>query len=988
MLEKLERPGFKPLSKRKFYTILLLFSFYLCFLLYSTVLLAIPALEPVIVQTQRVEQHRNVLRAKCAHARSPAGPPARFDSASRREQGSDRFVPGSTPVLLRNGKIWTGGRNGTEIIEGDVLLDKGVVQALGYIPQGLLRDAGTNLKVVDVQGKWITPGLVDLHSHIGVYSSPALEGASDGNSIQAPIQPWLRSIDGLNTHDDSYELAMSGGVTTAQILPGSANSIGGQAFVIKLRPTDEKSVISKVVEPPATLSAPNVTNPGWITWRHMKHACGENPMRVYSQTRMDNIWGFRDAYNQAKIIKEKQEAFCAKVDSGSWDDLVKSGHHGSEEELEFPEELKWEALVDVIRGRVKLSVHCYEAVDLDGMVRLTNEFKFPIASFHHAGETYLVPNLLKKVWPGKAPAIALFASNFKKKREAYRSSEFAPAILAKEKIPVVMKSDHPVINSRYLLFEAQQAHFYGLPPNLALASVTTTPADAAGLGHRIGRISEGYDADVVVWDSHPLALGATPQQVYVDGIPQLTDPVTLNKADVFQKVPKVPDFSKEAAETVKWDGIPPLNKDNWRTFADQTIVLRNVNSMYLRDGSTESQSIKAFFDATDASFDAADGRSVIVQGGKIVCVEGVAAFASAECDRLLASSSANDITQLDLKGGSIAPGLTSYGSPLGLVEIRLEPSTNDGVVSDGLAGGVSSLLGDDGIVRAVDGLQFEGRNALLAYKYGVTAGVSAPVGSSLIQGLGTAFSLGAPHKLAKGAIVQTETALHISFDMSRSASVSTQVAALRYLLFSGGDVGLDMDIQSSSSAWDRVRRGAIPLVVNVENADIMATLIALKEEYENETGQSLKLTFAGGSEAHLLAHEIARAGISVIITLVRPYPADWQQRRITRGPPFQKHSSITALLEAGVNVAVGTINEAEARNTRFELGWISLDANGTIDYAIAMSLASTNLEKALGVVRPSRFTPDLVMYQGGSMFDFSSKPVGVVSEERGVVEVF
>ncbi|PPQ72507.1 hypothetical protein CVT24_004823 [Panaeolus cyanescens] len=988
MLEKLERPDFRPWSRRKFFTVLVLFHCALFAFFWQYLSYVPAAVEFRVLERQSISSRRAQFKEKCAYVRAPAGPPATFDPATRREQGSDRFVPGSAPVLLRNGKIWTGGRNGTEIVQGDVFMDKGVVQALGFIPETLLQQAGGKLKVVDLEGKWVTPGLVDLHSHIGVYSAPALEGASDGNSIKAPIQPWLRSIDGLNTHDESYELAMAGGVTTAQILPGSANNIGGQAFVIKLRPTDERSVISKVVEPPATLYAANVTNPGWITWRHMKHACGENPMRVYSQTRMDGIWGFRNAYDQAKTLKAKQDAFCAKVDSDSWDDLVKMGHHSSEEDLEFPEDLQWESLVDVLRGRVKLSVHCYEAVDLDGMVRLTNEFKFPISSFHHAGETYLVPNLLKKVWPGKAPAIALFASNFKKKREAYRGSEFAPAILAKEKIPVVMKSDHPVINSRYLLFEAQQAHFYGLPPNLALASVTTTPADAAGLGHRVGRISEGYDADVVIWDSHPLALGATPQQVYVDGIPQLGEnPVTLQKGEFFQKFPKVPDFSREAEETIKWDGIPPLTKDAWRAYEHQTVVLRNVSSVYVRDSSSGPQAIKALFDVRDLSADASSSRTIIVQSGKIVCVEGVASLSSDMCKPLFSPSLPADVIELDLQGGSIAPGLTSYGSPLGLVEIAQEDSTNDGVVPDGLVGGVPSILGDGTLIKAVDGLQFEGRNALLAYKYGVTTGVTAPVGSSLVQGLGTAFHLGAPHKLAHGAILQWETAVHVSLDMSRSASISTQIAALKHLLF-GKDTCSEPMSSATNDPWAEVRYGTRTLVVNVENADIMATLIALKHEYESKHCHSLKITFAGASEAHLLADEIAHAGISVIITLARPYPSDWQQRRINRGPPFQKHTSITTLLDAGVNVAIGTINEAEARNARFEIGWAALDANGRIDYATALALASTNLEKALGVLRPSHLTPDLVIYEGGNALDFTSKPVGVVSEERGVLELF
>lgn len=185
------------------------------------------------------EYHRRAqILHRCRYIQTPPGPPPDFHPARRLQ--SDRFVPGTNPVLLRNAKIWTAARNGTEIVFGDVLLDKGLIKSVGYIPHGLL---DSNIEIHDVQGAWVTPGLVDLHSHMGVEPIPNLRGsrplcsffsffhdtslgASDVNSFSTPILPWLRSIDGLNTHDDSYALAIAGGVTTAQILPGSANNIG------------------------------------------------------------------------------------------------------------------------------------------------------------------------------------------------------------------------------------------------------------------------------------------------------------------------------------------------------------------------------------------------------------------------------------------------------------------------------------------------------------------------------------------------------------------------------------------------------------------------------------------------------------------------------------------------------------------------------------------------------------------------------------------
>lgn len=129
-----------------------------------------------------VQAHRSSLIAKCHDIHTPAGPPASFSTADRVKSGSDRWVLGTPPTLLKNAKIWTGARNGTEVVFGDILLDRGLIVAVGYIPPNLLettrvKNGGTDIRIMDVGGKWITPGLVDLHSHIGVHSSPGLIGA-------------------------------------------------------------------------------------------------------------------------------------------------------------------------------------------------------------------------------------------------------------------------------------------------------------------------------------------------------------------------------------------------------------------------------------------------------------------------------------------------------------------------------------------------------------------------------------------------------------------------------------------------------------------------------------------------------------------------------------------------------------------------------------------------------------------------------------------
>lgn len=195
--------------------------------------------------------------------------------------------------------------------------------------------------------------------------------------------------------------------------------------------------------------------------------------------------------------------------------------------------------------------------------------------------------------------------------------------------------------------------------------------------------------------------------MYIDGIPQITLPHVLNKPAVFQELPEVPNWDKEKNDTIKWDGLPPLQG----THRAGTVVISGVKSLIgFNEMPDKAGDLETVFDDSDrvGGLGISLGRTVVVQDGKIVCVQGRADDCA---DEIVGAAGADFI---DLKGGSIAPGLTTYGSPLGLVEIRLEPSTNDGGVLDPLVNGdlPSLLKGKAGVIRAVDGLAFEGRNLL------------------------------------------------------------------------------------------------------------------------------------------------------------------------------------------------------------------------------------------------------------------------------------
>ena len=409
-----------------------------------------------------------------------------------------RAVPFQGPVLLTGGIVW-------DPIDGkrrqDVLLQDGVIKNVSCC---ITPPEGT--RIINVGGRMITPGIVDMHSHIGVDSWPELKGTDDTNEMTWPTLPQLRSLDAFNPHDPAIKQVVSGGVTTVLVHPGSGNLMGGESFVFKLRPPTNGTVKEMLVNY-------GVDN----GWRWMKMACGENPKRVYGSekrmpsTRMGEAYLFRAKLRQAMMLVEKQDNWCESAHRlNQGDPTIRM--------LEaYPEDLSVESLAALVRGRVLLNVHCYTTYDLEMILRVMGEFGVKVRSFHHALEAYKIPTVMRDA----NVTIATFTDLWGYKKEAYDASVHAPRILVDNGVPVALKSDHPVINSQYLMFEAAKAYHYGLYPQDALAAITSVPAKAIGLGDRVGRVAAGWDADVVVWDVHPFRLGSRPIQIFIDGQAQL-----------------------------------------------------------------------------------------------------------------------------------------------------------------------------------------------------------------------------------------------------------------------------------------------------------------------------------------------------------------------------------------------------------------------------------------------------------------------------------
>jgi imidazolonepropionase-like amidohydrolase len=314
-------------------------------------------------------------------------------------------VNSNKPQLIRNATIWTGEPisgtsqedarlgKGYEWISADVLLDRGLI--LNIQPNILPSDLPENTEIFEAHRRQLTAGIVDMHSHAGLTSLGNLQ--VDADETSADITPFVRSLDALDPLHPEFEWIKSGGVTTSLILPGSENNIGGEAYVVKTA-VGKKSG-RKEVSQQDMLADPDGN------WRHMKMACGENPKNVHGKvgkggpyTRLGEAWEFRHALEQAREYVRSQDDWCEAAEAIGLENM----------ETYLPQELKWESLGAVLRGQVRVNTHCYTVQDLESFVRLTNEFKFRVYAFHHAHQTYLVPEVLKRAWGG-TPAAALYA---------------------------------------------------------------------------------------------------------------------------------------------------------------------------------------------------------------------------------------------------------------------------------------------------------------------------------------------------------------------------------------------------------------------------------------------------------------------------------------------------------------------------------------------------------------------------------------------------
>ena len=389
----------------------------------------------------------------------------------------------------------------------------GAVHAPGFIAlrDGTIADVGPGDKtppsdatVIDGTGLVVTPGIIDTHSHMGVYPLPGVSAHDDGNEMTSPTTPEVWAEHGLWPQDPAIPRAAAHGVTTVQVLPGSANLIGGRSAVVKLAP----ATTSRAMRFPG---AP----------QGLKMACGENPKRVYGekgqapQTRMGNIAGFREAYQSAIEYKRAWDKYNHDV-------AVYDAHHDDDEEHPDPpdRDIGLESLLGVLEGKILLHIHCYRADDMQRMLDVADEFGFRIRSFHHALEAYKIRDRLAAA----GIAVSTWADWWGFKMEAFDGIPHNAAMFAAAKGRTVIHSDSST-EVRFLNHEAAKARTAGASIGLTFSDdevlrwLTANPAWALGIDDRTGTLEVGKMADVVVWNGSPFSIYTRPQLVLIDGVP-------------------------------------------------------------------------------------------------------------------------------------------------------------------------------------------------------------------------------------------------------------------------------------------------------------------------------------------------------------------------------------------------------------------------------------------------------------------------------------
>jgi imidazolonepropionase-like amidohydrolase len=390
---------------------------------------------------------------------------------------------GQATLAIRGGRVYP--ISGPPIEHGVLVVANGKIVALGEegkikIPRGAM--------VEDATGKIVMPGIVDSHSHIGIIANPLAEDSGDANESSGPIEPGLRAMDAIDPADPNIRMATAGGITTANIMPGSGNVMGGQTAYVKLRGnTIEQMLI------PGTIGG-------------MKMANGENPKHYGAKdkapmTRMEEAALARGIYEKATQYKAKWEAYN------------KASAAGDKTAKQPDRDLDLEPVVEVLEGKRTVHNHTHRADDIMTALRLSDEFHYHLVVQHGTESCLVVDELAKRHIPVSFTIVDSLGGKF----ETINLDLGCPGTLEKAGIKVALNTDDPITSSRLIIRQAALAVRGGMSEEAALKGLTIYPAEMLDLGNRIGTLEPGKDADFIVLSGPPFSVYSHVLETWIEG---------------------------------------------------------------------------------------------------------------------------------------------------------------------------------------------------------------------------------------------------------------------------------------------------------------------------------------------------------------------------------------------------------------------------------------------------------------------------------------
>ncbi|MDC0713866.1 amidohydrolase family protein [Stigmatella sp. ncwal1] len=864
------------------------------------------------------------LLASCATV-PPTSAPSPLPTQTQGEAVPARTWVQPRAVVIRHATVMPA--SGPAIEDGAVAFAEGRLVAVGRSAEVV---APPGAEEVDGTGLFVTPGIVDAHSHLGVYATPATFANEEGNEATAPVTAEVDAEHGFWPQDPGLQRAAAGGVTSLLVLPGSANLIGGRGFPVKLH---------------FGRSAAEMQFPG--AKDALKMACGENPRRVYGEgrkmapaTRMANVAGYRQAFALARDYLNR------------WADWEKKKAKKPEEAGPPPvRDLKLETLAEVLRGNLLVQNHCYRADEMAVMLQVAKEAGFSIRAFHHAVEAYKLRDVLAK----NEVAVATWADWWGFKMEAWDGIPENAGLLWQAGVKTVIHSDSAYGIQR-LNQEAGKAMWRARESGIPLAEeevlrwVTLNAAWVMGVEAQTGSLEPGKMADVVLWKGHPLSAYARAQRVWADGVVTFdaaTGPVDMSDFEVGER-------AGTSARLVAQPARVPTGQDLGLAAPCDPAKDRACAALLpVSEGAcTAFQGVTVF---TGSEW--WKGASVLVEGGKVTRAQaGALGPLPAGC------------REVEGRGRLLTPGLMEAFTGLGLVEVLAESSTTDDVLEgEAVAKGpVHAAL------RVADSINPASALYPVARLGGVTAVGTVPSGG-LIPGQ-SAFVA------TDGTLRRTPLALHVNLGLPGREAVSGSRSAvlehLRELLSDAREYGRrKTDFEQNRmrevaasrldlEALQPVLSGTVRVVVAAKRAGDLLAALELAREY------GLKLILVGGDEAWQVAGALAAAKVPVILKPTQNLPRNFDS--------LGARLDLAALLHAaGVKVLISTMDEPHLTRT------LSQEAANAVAWGLphteALRAVTSNVAEAFGV-EGGRIAPgavaDLVLWNGDPL-DLASRPLGM-----------